>query len=100
MYQTVLQAREDSTFRKNEAGISSMFLYHATILIHGKVLSQLVRQMSLDRFEPPTDPIKTSSIQTGKITTSPIHPRILTLRRCTVHLKPNKTVSVLAEMDC
>ena len=32
----LLEARSDDTFRENEAGISSMFLYHATIIIHGE----------------------------------------------------------------
>ena len=35
IYLTVLQARGDN-YRENQAGISSMFLYHATILIHGE----------------------------------------------------------------
>ena len=34
---TVLEMRRDGDkFRENEAGISSMFLYHASIIIHGK----------------------------------------------------------------
>ena len=33
----LLQARTSETFKENEAGISSMFLYHADILIHGKL---------------------------------------------------------------
>lgn len=41
----LLQARSSETFKENEAGISSMFLYHADILIHGKLSLISLRQV-------------------------------------------------------
>lgn len=38
----VLMARDDSTFKENPAGISSMLFYHASIIIHG--------MFSIERF--------------------------------------------------
>ena len=66
----LLQARTSETFKENEAGISSMFLYHADILIHGKLNLFSVKHQVLLHINPV---YKHTFIMSRKITHSDCH---------------------------
>ncbi len=96
---TVLEARGDK-FRKNEAGISSMFLYHAAIIIHGKIHTCKSSGFPFGSFQTIAHCCQTFSILADKIPICPKHPLILTLHHCMARLKNNKTVCGWAKMVC
>ena len=94
---TVLEARGDK-FRKNEAGISSMFLYHAAIIIHGKTHTFKSCGSPFSSLQTSAHCFQTFSTLIDKIPILPKHPLILTWHPCMARLRNNKTVYGWAKM--